>query len=285
MISSFKSFGKTLSILAGILLFSLNAFAWPFGNNENKPRFSERKIGSFNATRIVHFQNLVGKRQVLEEDISILKRVLSEQEAEWNSYGQKMKSEYGVSPDLLYTFSPTNLTVYLIITNGVPGASQKTPILRAHRAFSNKDQATKFLRLVSSRNLSDNRVKVLKSILDEKTASRSQILNELRTVYYVDPNKNYRFDAKTGDLFEVTQLPSEAQIKAAREAKKKADEEKEKKARAEKLAAEKKAKAEKLAAEKAEKARREAEKKAKADAKAKKKLEKKAKAGVEKLGK
>lgn len=266
MISSFKSFGKTLSILAGIFLFSLNAFAWPFGNNENenKPRFSERKIGSFNATRIVHFQNLVGKRQVLEEDISILKRVLSEQEAQWNSYGQKMKSEYGVSPDLLYTFSPTNLTVYLIITNGVPGASQKTPILRAHRAFSNKDQATKFLRLVSSRNLSDNRVKVLKSILDEKTASRSQILNELRTVYYVDPNKNYRFDAKTGDLFEVTQLPSEAQIKAALEAKKKADEEKEKKA-----------KAEKLAAEKAEKARREAEKKAKADAKAKKKLEKK----------
>lgn len=290
----------TLSVMTGVLLFSLNALAWPFGNDEdeNKPRFSERKIGSLGVARVAHFQGLVSQRQIIEGDISILNRVLLEQESEWNSYGKTMKSEYGVTPDLLYTFSPTNLTVYLIITNGVKGATQETPILRAHRAFANREQATKFLKLVSSRNSSDNRVKVLRSLLEEKKTTLSKILNELSTVYYVDPGKNYRFDAKTGDLFEVTQLPSIAQVEAALKAKKKADEEKEKKAKAEKLAAEKAAKArreadrikkekeekaKKLAAkaarekkEEEEKAKKLAAKKAKEAAKEKKRLEKEA---------
>ncbi len=267
-------------------LLCLNAGAWPFSSSD-KPSTNERVVGRLGKAATAQFQEGVRRRQLRAEEITVLSRIIDEKRGEWRDLGKELKQRFAISESGTYTFNATNLTIYLVLTNGIAGSSPSRPVFRPHHAFPSQEDAEDFLRLVAARNITSAQIDTFLSVLEEKRQEHRLSEMYLDKNFGIKPEKKYRFDAETGELFEITAVPSASQAKAVRESKRKADEMAKEKARAEaeaKAAAEKKAKAEKERAEKlaAEKARQEAEAKAAAEKKAKAERERIEKLAAEK---
>lgn len=247
------------------------------------PAFRERQIGLFGAQKIADYKNAVARRDNLAEDCRSLARMIGEKEGDYADAGAELERKYGITLTENYRYDEKDLTVYLILTNGLFGSSQDKPVSRAHRAFVSEAEARQFVSLVASRRAIAEDVLVLRRFLDAKQKDYAVALRALKEGFGDSEGRKYRLDEETGMFFELLPMPTDAEIKAQREAEARAEREAKEQARlkaeAEKMAAreaERRAEAERKAAEKARAEREAAEKKAKAEAEAKAKAEMKA---------
>ena len=243
------------------------------GTSDDRPAVRERQIGLLGPAKMADYKASCEMRANLAEDCSALARMISDKEGRYAEKSAELESKYGMTLSQNYNYSKEDLTLYLIVTNGLFGSSQEKPVMRAHRAFVSEEDANGFVAAVSSRSAIAEDVAILRRFLAERRNELKAKEARLLEDFGVFSGKEYRLDEKTGMLFELQPLPTEAELKAQRDAEARAvadakeharlKAEAEKKARAEADAREK---AEREAMEKAEKERRAAEKKAKAEA-------------------
>ena len=258
------------------LFLAPSARAGIFGadSGEAEPRMRERQIGFFAGGKKDAYVKSVGERADLEEDCRVLARLVREKEARYDDISRELESRFGMTLTENYDYSDADLTLYHVATNGLFGSSPDNPVRRAHRAFVSQDEADGFVALVNSRTAVVADAAHIKRFLAEKQRALAANAATMLSDFGVSSEKKYRFDDKTGRLFELQPMPTEEELKAQREAEERAIRDAKEHAR---LAAETKAKAERearLAREKAEKEAREAKERARREAEAKAKAEK-----------
>ena len=268
---------ESVPFSAALFLFlapSSRAGIFGADSGEAEPRMRERQIGFFAGGKKDAYVKSVGERADLEEDCRVLARLVREKEARYDDISRELESRFGMTLTENYDYSDADLTLYHVATNGLFGSSPDNPVRRAHRAFVSQDEADGFVALVNSRTAVAADAAHIKRFLAEKQRALAANAATMLSDFGVSSEKKYRFDDKTGRLFELQPMPTEEELKAQREAEERAIRDAKEHAR---LAAEAKAKAERearLAREKAEKEAKEAKERARREAEAKAKAEK-----------
>ena len=279
------------AIVLSIVCLALPAFASRGGATQTE----ERAIGQLDADSAALYRSSMESRKMLREECAVLERIFSERERDWRSIGDKLESRYGMTLSQNYSYSDKDMTLYLVLTNGLAGSSPENPVLRAHRAFFSEEDAKGFVDMVAERNAAADKMNLARRLKVEKDAELAQVEDTLRTKFGVTADGEYRFDNASSTLFAVVPKPSDEELRIMRETEEralrdareraKARQREEARAKAEAEAAMKKAKAE---AEAKAKAERLAKERAKAEAEAKAKAERRAaaeKAAAEKKAK
>ncbi len=245
------------AMVAVICLFAISARASLFGDG-NRPAVRERQVGLFGAAKMADYKSAVERRNNLEEDCRALARMAAEKDARYSEICGELESRYGMTLTENYNYSKEDLTLYLVVTNGLFGSSPGKPVMRAHRAFLGEDDANGFVSLVAARNAVAEDAAQIRRFLAARRADLAASQEALREKFGVQPGKDYRLDEETGMFFEVLPVPTEAELKAMREAEERAIRDAKEQARI-------KAEAERKAAREAKEAKEAAERKAKAE--------------------
>ena len=203
---SFAFFEKqmVLLLLAGMLAFP--AWAWPFGRSEAKPR--ERRVAKLSASAGADFSHAVALRQQRAEEIRVLTRLVSEKTGEIAGFDAAVAKLCALSSDAAYSYNPTNRTVYLISTNAANGATATAPVLLPHHAFATEAEADDFLRSIGAKQITLRQIETFKEVIREKRQEYALTDKYLADHYGISSARQYRFDEKTGELFEI--VPAES---------------------------------------------------------------------------
>ena len=189
-----------LLLLAGALAGPI--WAWPFGRGEAKP--NERVVAKLDKARGADFQKAVTLRQLRSEELRVLARLVEEKKSELAGFNAKLKAICAMSDDAMYSYSATNRTLYLVSTNATHGATADQPALIPHHAFPNEEEAGVFLRTLGAKQVTQRQIDTFGDVIREKQAEYRLTDKYLSDNYGIRPDKNYRFDEKTGELFDLT---------------------------------------------------------------------------------
>lgn len=275
-----------LAIFLSIVCLALPSFGgWLGGDDNDGPAVRERQIGLFNAAKMAEYRAACERRDNLEEDCRALERMVREEEEHYAALGLELEGKYGMTLSENYRYSEKDLTIYLVVTNGLFDSSPENPVMRAHRAFVSHEEAQGFVGIVEARKAALADAAKLRAFLHAKKIGLEKALGDLQSGFGVFAGKEYRLDQETGMFFEVHPLPSEAELKAMREAEERAVREAKERERMEAAArkeAERRMERERrIAKEKAEREAKAARERARAAAEAKAKAEREEKARAE----
>ena len=178
----------------------LRAYAWPFGAKD-KPR--ERVVAKLDKARGADFRHAVDLRQMRSEEIRVLTRLVAEKNSELSGFDAELKSMCAMSDDAAYSYNPTNRTLYLVSTNAMHGATGASPALLPHHAFANEEEADEFLRPLGAKQITLRQLETFHQVIREKQSEYSLADKYLAAKYGIKSDRKYRFDEKTGELFET----------------------------------------------------------------------------------
>lgn len=204
---------KTLLPWRGVLLFLLAATmclcadAWPFGGG-GKPQ--EKVVAKLDKAKGADFQRAVALRQMRSEELRVLSRLVEEKRGELADFDAELKSKCAMSDDATYTYNSTNRTLYLISTNAAHGATADVPALLPHHAFANEEEADEFLRTLGAKQITLRQIETFREVIREKQSEYRLADKYLADKYGIKPDRKYRFDDKTGELFETVPTASPA---------------------------------------------------------------------------
>ena len=184
------------------------AEAWPFGGGD-KPR--EKVVAKLDKNKAADFQKAVSLRQMRSEEIRVLTRLVYEKTGEVEGFDKDLKAMCAMSDDASYSYNPTNRTLYLVSTNAVHGATADTPAMVPHHAFANEEEAASFLRILGAKQVTLRQIETFREVIREKRTEYSLTDKYLAEKYGIKPDRNYRFDDKTGEIFDLT--PPEKGVK------------------------------------------------------------------------
>ena len=186
----------------------LQACAWPFGGG-GKPQ--ERVVAKLDEARGADFQKAVLLRQMRGEELRVLSRLVEEKSAELSGFDAELRKMCAMSDDAAYSYNPTNRTLYLISTNSVHGATAESPALLPHHAFTTEEEADEFIRTLGAKQITLRQLETFREVIREKQSEYRLTDKYLSDKYGIKPDRKYRFDEKTGELFETGSSTSTSQ--------------------------------------------------------------------------
>ena len=196
---------KTAALFLLVGTVCLQTYAWPFGGND-KPR--ERVVAKLDKARSADFQRAVGLRQMRSEEIRVLTRLVGEKTKEASDFDAELKAMCAMSADAAYSYNPTNRTLYLVSTNAMHGATAESPALLPHHAFATEEEADEFLRTLGAKQITLRQIETFREVIREKQTEYRLTDKYLADKYGIKPDRKYRFDEKTGELFETLPAPA-----------------------------------------------------------------------------
>ena len=197
---------KTLLPWRGVLLFLLAATmclcadAWPFGGG-GKPQ--EKVVAKLDKAKGADCQRAVALRQMRSEELRVLSRLVEEKTGELAGFDAELKDLCAMSDDATYSYNPTHRTLYLISTNAAHGATADLPALLPHHAFANEKEADEFLRTLGAKQITLRQIETFREVIREKQSEYRLTDKYLADNYGIKSDRKYRFDDKTGELFET----------------------------------------------------------------------------------
>lgn len=186
-----------LFLLAATMCLCANA--WPFWGG-GKPQ--EKVVAKLDKAKSKDFQRAVTLRQMRSEELRVLSRLVEEKNGELKGFDSELRTMFAMSDDALYSYNSTNRTLYLISTNVADGATADVPALVPHHVFPNDDDAGDFLRTLSAKQITRRQIETFREVIREKRDEYRLTDKYLADKYGIKADRKYRFDDKTGELFE-----------------------------------------------------------------------------------
>ena len=202
-----------MGLVVVLLLVAASACAWPFGGGESKPK--EKEVSTLPADASDVFVRLAGERTKRISEIEIVKRLSVEKKAELAGIDEQLRNRYGMDPGQVYTLDATNRTIQLVVSKPATKPGEKpTQELVPHRVFSDEASCDEFFTVVLAKRMTVRQIEVFDELLREKNLELSRVKDALKQRFKIDPERNYRYDAKARKLFEVLPPKVDAPVAA-----------------------------------------------------------------------
>ena len=155
--------------------------------------------------REAQFIKLAVARKRIRQDLSVLVRLVDEKKSEIRQFEVELENDFAVNAAKNYEFDQDSGQIFELVGNpgDAAGTNQlaRTPIAK----IENPDQQKKFVRLVASKNLSNQQFRMLSVIEEEKKIRLKMIEDELAKDFDIDPLKVYEYEDSTKTVYEVGQ--------------------------------------------------------------------------------
>lgn len=205
-----------LAALAVVLLLPGFAFCWPFGG-ESKTKEKEVSTLSVDASDV--FVRLAGERSRRASELEMLARLSTEKKTELAGIDEQLRNRYGMDPGQVYTLDATNRAIQLVVSKPPAQAGGKpTQEKIPHRVFPDDKSCDEFFNVVVAKRLTVRQIEVFDELLREKNMELSRVKDALKQRFKIDPERNYRYDAKTRKVFEVIPPKADAPVAAPKDA-------------------------------------------------------------------
>jgi hypothetical protein len=191
--------------LLGVALFSvqtINAESKPLKNAAKaKPQYIPVKVFK-NTAEAQGFLELAKRKQIADEDASVLARLLLEKEAEIKELEQQLLTDFGVQSTVEYEYDSEKKIIFAKKTDAAGGVLRE-PL----REFRTPESEQDFLKLVTAKRMTVTAISTLKLLVMEKDKEKELVDQRLAKTYDVLAAKNYYYDAAKTTLFEVQDNP------------------------------------------------------------------------------
>lgn len=144
------------------------------------------------------FLDLAYRKQVTEEDISVLSRLQEEKKTEFQKMNEQLASEFGMDAESEYEYdaSTRELSMKPVAEGGE---------LKLITTLAEKSREDLFLRLIAAKRLTSNALATLELLLLEKEKEVQLVDNKLLADYNVHEEKDYYYDAERRSLFLIVE--------------------------------------------------------------------------------
>ena len=144
------------------------------------------------------FLDLAKRKQVADEDNTVLARLLAEKESEIKQLEAQLLRDFGIQGGVEYEYDSDKKTVFTKRTDKDGGVTRD-----ALREFKHPESEQDFLKLVAAKRLTLNAISTLRLLVLEKDKEMELIDQRLEKNFSVLAKKNYYYDASKLTLFEV----------------------------------------------------------------------------------
>lgn len=151
-----------------------------------------------NAAEAGGFLDLAKRKQVAEEDATVVDRLLKEKESEFQQLAGQLQRDFGVMPDQEYEYDSEKKIVFTKKTDK-DGGVLREPLREFKVAESEQD----FLKLVEAKRLTFTAINTLRLLALEKRKEKELLDEKLEREYTITARKDYYYDAKKMTLYEV----------------------------------------------------------------------------------
>lgn len=204
-----------LAGLAILLLLPGFAFCWPFGGD---PKAKEKEVSTLPADASDVFVRLAGERSLRTSELEVLARLSTEKKAELAGINEQLRNRYGMDPGQVYTLDATNRAIQLVVSKPPAQAGGKpTQEKIPHRVFPDDKSCDEFFNVVIAKRMTIRQIEVFDELVREKTLELSRVKDALKQRFKIDPERNYRYDAKARKLFEVLPPKGDAPVAAPKD--------------------------------------------------------------------
>ena len=144
--------------------------------------------------------NQLGHRRQVMDDSLVLRRLAEEKRRELARLVEELEEEFGVRPDRNYRYDPAARRLYEVSPEGAADApSEGGPV----RTFDSDEQGARFSARIARKRLLVDALAVLELLLTEKL-DELKVYDSLMTERYaLSPEKAYRYERATMELFEA----------------------------------------------------------------------------------
>jgi hypothetical protein len=164
-----------------------------------KPKVQYIPIKVFkNAAEAEVFLDLAKRKQVVDEDATVLARLLTEKEGEQKELERQLLVDFGLRAEAEYEYDAEKKTVFSKRTDAQGGVTREVV-----REFKHPESEQDFLKLVAARRLTVNAIATLRLLVLEKDKEKELADQELERRFAVLASKNYYYDASKMTLYEV----------------------------------------------------------------------------------
>lgn len=193
--------------LAIVLLLPGFACCWPFGGQSKS---KEKEVSTLSVDASDVFVRLAGERSLRSSELEVLARLSAEKKAELAGIDEQLRNRYGMDAGQVYTLDATNRTIQLVVSKPPAQAGGKpTQEKIPHRVFPDDKSCDAFFNVVLAKRMTVRQIEVFNELVREKSLEMSRIKDVLKQRFKIDPERNYRYDAKTRKVYEV--LPPKAE--------------------------------------------------------------------------
>ena len=144
------------------------------------------------------FLDMAKRKQVADEDSTVLARLLTEKEGEIKQLEAQLLRDFGILPGLEYEYDSDKKTVFTKRTDKEGGITRDVL-----REFKHPESEQDFLKLIAAKRLTLNAISTLRLLVLEKDKEKELIDQRLERDYAILAKKNYYYDASKLTLFEV----------------------------------------------------------------------------------
>ena len=166
----------------------------------------ESVVATLSKEQATEFAEYVHAKSLRREEFAVCGRLTVEKQGELKGFMDEMSKEFGMAPDKSYTFEKASRTLYLLSTNKVDKAGK--PERSLVRQMKSESEAQYVSRLMVARGLTEQQLRVLAQLREEKAKEVGLVDAKLRKTFNLDPDLSYRLDEKTGQIFRLAALPT-----------------------------------------------------------------------------
>ena len=167
-------------------------------------------------------------RQLREQELAVVARLISEKQLELTGFNEKLKQEFGISDEGNYHYDNESRTIYELKQK--PGADKASKNAKpedliekkVQRKLKNKKTEESFLKMVGAKKITTDEIRALQLILQEKKIELANIQESLQQQFSMAPEKHYEYDADTRVVYELVMAEEPGKATVGKEGKKKA---------------------------------------------------------------
>jgi|688.fasta_scaffold255982_2 hypothetical protein len=204
--------GKRVNDLIGFALCVLVVCAAPCGEGATQAEPDGTAVAQLDKGQVAEFSAYVRQKILRSEEFDVCGRILAEKQGELKNFVKEMTEEIGISPDQTYTYETSTRSLYLLSTNAAARAGK--PERTLIRKMKTESEAQYVSNLMLARSLTEQQIRVLKQLCEEKRGEFQQTDAKLRQRFKLDAQTAYRLDDQTGQIIRLKAKAEEAPAKA-----------------------------------------------------------------------
>ena len=205
-----------LGVLTAGLLLPPSLQAGPFGWFGKKDSGETPGAASTNTVKRLHLAltdktaekellQLTEVKRILFQEKQVLLLLVDEKKRDLANLDAEFTRSFGIRKDRNYHYDAKTLTIYedlqgAAATTNTPGAA---PESRLVKTLTSEQDSRKFASLAAVKQLTQEDLTVLARLAREKEAALARIENVFKNKFSMSRDRNYWYDPKTMQLFEL----------------------------------------------------------------------------------
>lgn len=144
---------------------------------------------------------LATARQLREEELRVIQRLLNEKEAELEHLNALLQTQFDIAADRNYQFDKEENAIFELVPlgeNGAEGFDRKV-----HRELPDGDAANDFLKQVGAKNITSGEIQYLRLLFREKEIEAKHVYETLEEEFSVLRDKHYEYEPSEKTLYEL----------------------------------------------------------------------------------